>query len=99
MTDLSAWIVHKPLNLLVVGVLFAGLYFVRRSTDTRKGRRPMLLLVPAVSWGVYAAWEWLVMTVSPEADIRVDLLLIVPLILVVSIGCLAAALYPRRSRS
>ena len=99
MTDLSTWIVHQPINILVVGVLFAGLYFVLRSSEAGKGRRPTLLLIPAVGWGLYAAWEWLVMTASPEADIRVDLLLIVPVIFVVSIGCLAAALYPRTSRS
>lgn len=99
MSYLAPWVVHQPLNLLVVGVLFAALYLVLRRTDRGKGRRAKLLLVAAVAWGLYAAWEWLVMTVSPEANIRVDLLVTVPAMLVLSIVCLAMALYSLASTS
>jgi hypothetical protein len=32
-------------------------------------------------WGVYAAWEWLVLVKTAEANIRVDILLIWPVLL------------------
>jgi len=85
---LAPWVVHQPLNLLIVGVLFVGLYLVLRNN-----RRAKLLLVGAVAWGLYAAWEWLVMTLTPEANIRVDLLVILPGILILSVVCLAVTLY------
>jgi hypothetical protein len=34
-----------------------------------------------MAWLLFAGWEWLVMLVSPEANIRVDLLLIWPILL------------------
>ena len=39
----------------------------------------------ATAWVIYAAWEWLVVTFSPEANIRVDLMLICPVVLILSI--------------
>jgi hypothetical protein len=39
----------------------------------------------ACGWALYAAWEWVVLTRTPEADIRVDLLLIWPLLALCSI--------------
>lgn len=46
----------------------------------RAARRPNPLWIPGVLWLVYAGWEWLVTTRSPEANIRVDLLLIWPVV-------------------
>jgi hypothetical protein len=92
MSFLSPFVVHKPLNLLIVGALFACIYFVLRFSSLGEGRRPGFVLIPAVLWGLYAAWEWLVMTRSPEANIRVDLMVILPVILAVSIGCPVKAL-------
>ncbi|WP_162560004.1 hypothetical protein [Methylotetracoccus oryzae] len=39
-----------------------------------------MLFVPALVWLAYAAWEWLVLVKSPEANIRVDCLIIWPLL-------------------
>jgi hypothetical protein len=44
-----------------------------------------LLWVPALWCLAYAGWEWLVLVKSPEANIRVDLLLIWPVIELVTI--------------
>jgi hypothetical protein len=40
------------------------------------GRHPRALWIGAIAWGIYAGWEWLVQMRTPEANIRVDLLLI-----------------------
>jgi hypothetical protein len=46
----------------------------------------------AVAWALYAAWEWLVKVRTPEANIRVDLLLIWPVLLIASLVALVKAL-------
>jgi hypothetical protein len=38
------------------------------------------LAANAVAWFAYAGWEGLILAITPEADIRVDLLLIGPLL-------------------
>ena len=43
-----------------------------------------LVLVTALAWLAYFGWELLIRYRSPEANIRVDLLLIAPLLLVLS---------------
>lgn len=48
------------------------------------GRRHGPLLVAAVGWVLYAVWELLVHVRTPEANIRVDLLVIWPALAVVS---------------
>jgi hypothetical protein len=49
---------------------------VRQNPETRHANT---IFVPAVFCLMYAAWQWLVLIKSPEADIRVDLLLIWPI--------------------
>lgn len=49
---------------------------------SRRPTRP--LLIAAAGWMAYAAWEWLVMVRTPEANIRVDLLLIWPVLAVLT---------------
>lgn len=75
----------------VIAAMFAaGLFaFWRRS------RRPALL-VAAVCWGAYAAWEGWVQWRTPGADIRVDLLLFIPLLALASLAALRAAWRGRR---
>lgn len=49
------------------------------------GRRPAAaLLVAALGWLAYAGWEWLVQIQTPEADIRIDLLVIWPLLAILT---------------
>lgn len=83
METLASLFVGKPLNILVVAVVFLAAWFVRHRSGSGS-RRPHSLLVVAVAWAVYAAWEWLVVTRTPEANIRVDLMVIWPALLIVS---------------
>ena len=78
---LASMVVHKPLNILLVAVLFGIGFLIRRGSA---GGSPTALLIVAAGWALYAAWEWLVMTRTPEANIRVDLLVIWPVLLALS---------------
>ena len=66
---------------LVAGLFFGGYLLMRRSTRIHW---PKWLLLLAVAWTLWAAWELAVVVFSPEADIRVDLLLVIPLVLIAS---------------
>lgn len=44
-----------------------------------------------MAWLVYAAWEWLVLVKTPEANIRVDLLVIWPLLAMLTIWAVLRA--------
>lgn len=57
-----------------------------RLFNTVRQTRP--LLIASIAWGFYAAWELLVQIRTPEANIRVDLLVIWPLLAILSIWSL-----------
>jgi hypothetical protein len=74
-------IVHPMLALIPAGFL-AALYWISRSKVT---------LVAAASWFCYLPYEWgmkLRILCSGECNIRVDLLLIYPLLLLVSLAAI-----------
>ena len=48
-----------------------------------RGHWPRPLLWATGLWAAFAAWEWLVLTQTPDANIRVDLLLIYPVLLII----------------
>ena len=79
--------VGKPLNSLVVAAVFLMAYLVRRLTiaGAHHSRWP---LGAAGAWAAYAAWEWLILVRTPEANIRVDLLLIYPFLVILSVWAL-----------
>jgi hypothetical protein len=85
MEFLASLFVAKPLNILVVAVGFLAAYLVLRLT-TLSFSRP--LLIAFIAWGIYAAWEWLVQIKTPEANIRVDLLVIWPMLAFLSVWVL-----------
>jgi hypothetical protein len=85
MEMLASLLVGKPLNILAIAVVCLAIHFLNRLNVIRSGRHPRALLVVAAAWAVYAAWEWLVVTRTPDANIRVDLLVIWPTILIISI--------------
>lgn len=93
MEPLASLVVHKPLNILIVAAVFGIVYAVRRTTAGAESRTGVLLVAVA-GWLLYAAWEWLVMTRTPEANIRVDLLLVWPVLLVLSVWGLVRAIKP-----
>jgi hypothetical protein len=43
------------------------------------------LWVAGLAWLAYAVWEWWVLSVTPEADIRIDLLIIFPLLAILTL--------------
>lgn len=91
LTDLF---VHNPAVIfLVAGFFFAGYLLMRRSAPTRRAK---WLLLPATAWTFWAAWELVIVLFSPEANIRIDLLLIIPLVLILSIVGIVMVFVPRK---
>lgn len=82
---LSSLLVGQPLNIVAVALLFVGGYLLLKLTPLGSGRHPQALLVVAGAWTLYAVWEWLILLITPEANIRVDLMLIWPVLLIVSL--------------
>ena len=85
MVTLSTLLIGKPLNILAIAAVFFAGYLLVTLANIGPGRHPRSLLVVVGAWTLYAAWEWIVLVRTPEANIRVDLLLIWPLVLIVSI--------------
>jgi hypothetical protein len=79
---LAKLLVGKPLNILALAAGMAACWLILRFVRGPGARHPYALLVPVAALVLYAGWEWLVVTRSPEADIRFDLLLIWPVLLV-----------------
>jgi hypothetical protein len=86
-------LIAAPWLALIPAACFLGLYRLRR-----RG----LILATAITWAAYAAYEygmhrrWLC---SGECDIRIDLLLLYPLLLVLSLAALIAAIRSLSNRS
>ena len=83
MEFLASLFVAKPLNILAVAIVFLAGYLALRSTAEARHHRA--LLIAAIAWGFYAAWELLVKIKTPEANIRVDLLVIWPVLAILSV--------------
>lgn len=89
---LASLFVGKPLHIVVVAALFFAGHLIVWSTTLGAGRRPRPLLAAAAAWLLYAFWEWLVNVRTPEANIRVDLLMIWPVLAALSAWALFRAL-------
>ncbi len=85
--------IQNPAWLALIAGLFFVAYLLLRNNPLRRSRA---LLVPATAWLLWAVWEWGIVTFSPEANIRVDLLLIIPVVIIAS-GFGIAALFFRRT--
>lgn len=73
---------QSPLgNFIIAAIFFAG-YWLLRASPSVYGRG---LWLPAIAWLVAALWELVITLFSPEANIRVDLLVIIPLLLLLSL--------------
>ena len=73
---LARGLVAQPTHILLVAAAWA----VCRATVLRGVDGANVLWVPAALWLAYAGWEWLVVTRSPDANIRVDLMLVWPVL-------------------
>jgi len=84
--EILAWIfVGKPLNIaMVAGLWLVGYVIMHRIAPGRHSQSRWMLLSASL-WGLYAAWEWLVLTNTPDANIRVDPLLIWPILAALSV--------------
>ena len=91
MEFLASLFVAKPHIVALVALVFVAGYLVLRYMVPGIARRPGTLLIASTAWGLYAAWEWLVLIRTPEANIRVDLLVLWPLLAVLSIWALYRA--------
>jgi len=80
MNFLASLFVGKPLNIFIVAAVFFLVYLIVKFVVNSASIHSSPFFVITIAWGVYAAWEWLVLTQSPEANIRVDLLVIWPLL-------------------
>jgi hypothetical protein len=85
---LTSLFVLKPLNIFIVAVCFLTGYLVFRFTDLGVKRKPRSLLIASCAWGLYAAYELLVLIKTPEANIRVDLLVIWPVLAILTLWAL-----------
>jgi hypothetical protein len=83
--------VGKPQAILVVAVAFIACFLALRFRWQGLARHPRALWIGAIAWGIYAGWEWLVQMKTPEANIRVDLLLIWPTLMILSAWSLLRA--------
>lgn len=79
MDALAAFLVNQPLHVLLVTSVYFLLWLAVRLFSAGVVPHPNAFLVPAVFALIYAGWEWLVTVKTPEANIRVDLILIWPL--------------------
>jgi hypothetical protein len=82
---LASFLVGRPLHILAIAALFLAGYALRRAMSRGGGGRVGGLLVAAGAWALYAAWEWLVQLRTPDANIRVDLLVIWPVVGLLSV--------------
>ncbi len=77
------WFVGHPLRILTVALLFLVLSGI--VTISRKGQAWPLLWATGV-WLTFSLWEWLM--VRQEANIRIDLFFIYPVMLFISLWAL-----------
>ena len=84
MEFLGSLVVNKPLNILIVAALFFVGYLALQFAVAGEAKNAKAVLVVAIGWALYAAWEWLVTVKSPDANIRVDLLVIWPVLFALS---------------
>jgi hypothetical protein len=79
MDVLARILVGNPWAILAISALFLGAHLALRLRAP--GRH---LLVAGVAWALYAGWEWMVQARTPGANIRVDLLVIWPVVFLIS---------------
>ena len=87
------WLIGQPELALLPAAVFLALYAARR-------RR--LALIAGVTWLLYTLYEYGMrrrILCGGECDIRVDLLVIYPALLVLSVAALVATVWPARRAS
>jgi hypothetical protein len=85
---LAHGLVQQPGHILLIAAAHLALWAACRATVLRNAQGANVLWVPALLWLAYAAWEWLVLVRTPEANIRADLLVIWPALALVTLWAL-----------
>ena len=81
-----------------IGALIVGLLFIRMFMKLKQ----VLCAITGISWILYAVYEYLMyarILCSGECNIRVDLFLIYPALIVLSVSSLACYFYKKRKIS
>lgn len=94
MTLLGNLFVQNPAGIFLVSGVFFVAYLLLRNVSALG--RTRWLLWAALAWAVWAAWEFVIVRFSPDADIRVDLLLIIPVVIGLSIAAIVLLFIKRR---
>lgn len=92
MEFLASLFVGKPQNILAVAAIFFLLFVLLRASSPGSTQRHRPALIAAIAWTLYAIWEWLVSVKTPEANIRVDLLALWPVLGIISVWAIYSAL-------
>ncbi len=80
---LANLLIGKPLSILLIAFVFMIIYLIFRKFNL--GHRARYLGLTSILWLLYALWELLIKLKTPDADIRVDLLIIWPVIFILSL--------------
>ena len=80
MEFLAMFFVSRPLNILMVAAALVAVHLFLKFGAPAKSKSADPFLFAAAAWLFYAGWEWFVMIKSPEAGIRIDLLIIWPIL-------------------
>jgi hypothetical protein len=93
------WFIERPYLAILPVLIFGFCYFGLRSGSARVARR--ITLTVAILWLLYAIYEWRMFLWSQtvSAPIRVDLLLIAPLLYLITISGLIACIVGFRRTS
>lgn len=92
---LALLLVGHPLGILLVALTLYATHLLLHYKQTGQAKKWPPLLIAAIGWGLYAAWELLVNLVSPEANIRVDLLLIWPALALLTFWATVRSVWPK----
>jgi len=85
------WFVQQPIHILLIAGINLALWLAFRATVLRNTPHANVFWVSALVWLTYAGWEWLVLVKSPDSNIRVDLMLIWPVVAIVTLWAFVRA--------
>jgi hypothetical protein len=93
------WFIERPYLAILPVLIFGFCYFGLRSRSATVARR--IALTAAILWLLYAIYEWRMFLWSKtvSAPIRIDLLLIAPVLYLTTVAGLVASIVGFRRKS
>ena len=90
------WYIAHPWRIALIGLAFlAAFALIRLRHPGSRALGTWSLLIPAILWFMAAIWESFVPRDNLDANIRIDLFLILPLLFVASVVGIALAIFRR----